>query len=401
MDERMASEERRHLGREGLGGVARRVFDGARDLAFRHTFQELFVYNILFEDSEVDEEILALDERSDVLAISGAGCGVAAMVAKAPRSITAIDLNGHHLALAALKAEAPRRLGRFGAFYDLLGRGWHRDPAPVLSRITAPLPSWIAAHWREHHGVFRRGLYGSGLTSAMLSTFRRLSGVDESWLRWAATLDADGRAAAVERNLGPLLRSPLARAWLSSPGQLVALGINFSQRDRLLETEQRADMADYIVEHLKRLARTDVGTNWFIWYAIAGQFDHERADAVPPYLRTDRFERARQASTRMDYRRQNVLEALERAQPRSYSHYAFLDAPDWLDAPTQERLLRGVLGSARDGARVVTRSVEDACMVERAGLSRRIRRLDDVSERATRADRTRQYRHVHVYEVQA
>ena len=28
-----------------------------------------------------------------------------------------------------------------------------------------------------------------------------------------------------------------------------------------------------------------------IWYAIAGQFDHERPDAVPPYLRVDRFER--------------------------------------------------------------------------------------------------------------
>jgi S-adenosylmethionine-diacylglycerol 3-amino-3-carboxypropyl transferase len=103
----------------------------------------------------------------------------------------------------------------------------------------------------------------------------------------------------------------------------------------------------------------------------------------------------------MTYERQDVLEALERAAPRSYSHYAFLDAPDWLDAPTQGRLLRGVLRSARDGARVVTRSVEDACMVERAGLSSRLRRLDDLSERATRADRTRQYRHVNVYEVQA
>lgn len=384
-----------------LRSTLERFVDGARDLAFRQTFQGLFVYNILFEDSEVDETILGLDAQSDVLAISGAGCGVAAMVARAPRSITAIDLNGHHLALTALKAEAPRRLRRYGAFYDLLGRGWHRDPRSMLSQITGELPGWISAHWRDHQDVFRRGLYGAGLTSAMLGAFRRVSGVDESWLRWAATLDAEGRAGAVERTLGPILRSPLSRAWLSSPGQLVALGINFSQRDRLLETEQQADMADYIVEHLKRLARTDVGTNWFIWYAIAGQFDHERADAVPPYLREDRFAQAREASTTIEYRRQNVLEALEQAAPRSYSHYAFLDAPDWLDAPTQSRLLAGVLRSARDGARVVTRSVEDACMVERSGLSERLRRLDALSERATRADRTRQYRHVHVYEVQA
>ena len=378
-----------------------RLLQGARDLAFRHTFQGLFVYNILFEDSEVDEEILALDEGSDVLAISGAGCGVAAMVSRSPRSITAIDLNGHHLALAALKAEAPRTLDRFGAFYDLLGRGWHAAPRPLLARITRDLPTWIDAHWREHHGVFRRGLYGAGLTSTMLAAFRRLSGVDESWLRWASTLDADRRAHAVETTLGPLLRSPLSRAWMSSPAQLVTLGINFAQRDRLLATEQRADMADYVVEHLKRLATTDVGTNWFIWYAIAGQFDHERADAVPPYLRRDRFEAARTARTRMHYERVNVLDALDRAPRRAYSHYAFLDAADWLDAPTQRRLLDGVLRTARDGARVITRTVEDECMVERAGLRSRLRRLDDVSERASRADRTRQYRHVHVYEVSA
>jgi len=373
----------------------------ARDLLFGHTFQGLFVYNILFEDSEVDEAILQLDARSRVLAISGAGCGVAAMMAKHPETIDAIDLNGHHLALAALKAEAPRRLQRHGTFYDLLGRGWHAEPRPLLARITASLPSWIREHWHDRHEVFSRGLYGSGVTSRMLSTFRRLSGVDEGWLRWASTLDADGRARAVESTLGPVLRSPLSRAWLSSPGQLVALGINFSQRDRLLATERQPDMADYIVDHLQRLARTDVGTNWFIWYAIAGQFDHERPEAVPPYLRRDRFERAKEAPTRVGYRRENVLDVLDRAPRRSYSHYSFLDAPDWLDAPTQKRLLDGVLRTAKDGARMVTRSVEDDCMVERAGLSRRIRRLDELSDRATRADRTRQYRRVNVYEVHA
>ncbi|MFO0712796.1 MAG: DUF3419 family protein [Sandaracinus sp.] len=106
-----------------VGGALRDIARGTQDLVFRHTFQELFVYNILFEDSEVDEQVLALDEQSDVLAISGAGCGVAAMISRAPRSIDAIDLNGHHLALAALKVEAPRRLQRYGAFYagDLMG----------------------------------------------------------------------------------------------------------------------------------------------------------------------------------------------------------------------------------------------------------------------------------------
>ncbi|GAB4212709.1 MAG: hypothetical protein OHK0013_35810 [Sandaracinaceae bacterium] len=71
---------------------------------FRSTFQRLFVYNILFEDSEVDEALLDLDERSRVLSITGAGCGVAAMIARRREAIDAVDINPHHLALAALKS---------------------------------------------------------------------------------------------------------------------------------------------------------------------------------------------------------------------------------------------------------------------------------------------------------
>ncbi len=145
------------------GGERSTLAKRARDLPFGHTFQGLFVYNILFEDSEVDETILELGERSRVLAISGAGCGVAAMMARHPESIDAIDLNGHHLALAALKAEAPRRLQRHGTFYDLLGRGWHAEPRPLLARVTASLPTWIREHWHARHEVFSRGLYGFGI----------------------------------------------------------------------------------------------------------------------------------------------------------------------------------------------------------------------------------------------
>lgn len=385
--------------RQTTRGRAVRVLVRARDALYRRAFQKLFVYNILFEDSEVDEWALGVDERSRVLAISGAGCGVAAMMARHPTSIDVVDLNPHHLALAALKIEAPRRLGRYSGFYDLLGRGWAADPRAALARITATLPDWIRAHWRAHWRLFSRGLYGSGLTAEMLAAFRRFAGVDETWLRWASTLDAAGRARAVRTTLGPILRSPLARAWLGSPGQLVALGINFEQRDRLLATENEPSMAEFILAHLERLAGTDVATNWFVWYAIAGQFDHDCEAAVPPYLRRDRFEPAREAATEVGYRRADILDVLARAPRRHYTHFALLDAPDWLDEPTQERLLEGILRAAADGARVVTRSVESGSMFERSRHARRFRRLDELSDRATGADRTRQYRRVDVHEV--
>lgn len=48
-----------------------------RDLTSQRVFANLFVYNVLYEDSEVDERHLGVNERSSILAISGAGCRVA------------------------------------------------------------------------------------------------------------------------------------------------------------------------------------------------------------------------------------------------------------------------------------------------------------------------------------
>ena len=41
------------------------------DRAFQHVFKHLFVYNMLFEDTEVDERFLGVGAQSRILGISG------------------------------------------------------------------------------------------------------------------------------------------------------------------------------------------------------------------------------------------------------------------------------------------------------------------------------------------
>lgn len=41
---------------------------GLRDRAFQNVFARTFVYNVLFEDAEIDERWLGIDEDSTVLA---------------------------------------------------------------------------------------------------------------------------------------------------------------------------------------------------------------------------------------------------------------------------------------------------------------------------------------------
>ena len=165
----------------------------------------------------------------------------------------------------------------------------------------------------------------------------------------------------------------------------------------MLETEE-TDLLGFFVRHMKRIAGTDIQKNWFAWYVVAGQLNHDVADAVAPYLRRDRFEAAQDAPTTVRFHHTDLFSVMREAGPRTWSHYTLCDAPDWMPAPVQQRLLSEILRTARPGAKVLVRSVEDACMVARNRMSHRLR-LMDCSAEATRMDRSCQYRRVSLYQV--
>jgi len=370
-----------------------------RDKLFQSTFSKLFVYNILWEDSEVDERYLGIDDQSAVLSITGAGCTVAGMLSRRPVCIDAVDINPHHLALTALKVNAAVRSPTYHEFYDLFGRGWSPDPEMMVPRLAAGLPDWMQRYWKRHWARFATTMLHKGLTARMLHMLRREIGVDGEWLRDIINLPIDERRRAVDERIAPVLAKPHFKAFLKSPIQLVSLGINFQQRDRLVEAEGM-EMIDYFVAHIKRVAATDLATNWFGWYVIAGHYDHDNPEAVPPYLRRDRFERSRGAPTAVRYHKRNLFEVMARATPGTWSHYTLCDAPDWLSDEAQKRLLEEILRTSRDGAIVLARSVEGTCMVERTGMKKQFRRLEEVSDAATEQDRSRQYRRVNFYSVE-
>ncbi|MEQ1567397.1 MAG: DUF3419 family protein [Myxococcota bacterium] len=369
------------------------------DWAFQRIFSRLFVYNILFEDSEVDGQHLGLDPSSRVLSISAAGCGVASMLRFQPRSIDTLDINHHHLALTGLKVAGAQRMASHPEFYDLFGRGWHPNPERAVRAVASGLPDWMQKYWSTRWHRFERSLYREGLTARMLARLRQVCGVDADWLRAQFGLTTEQRNANLDLAFARAADDRLVRAVVESPLQLVALGINFAQRDRLLTDGGFGTMLDVVRDHLRKCNETDLRTNWFVWYAVAGHFDHERSDAVPPYLRPTAHADSVGAPTRVQYHHRSLLDVIDDAGPNTWSHYTLCDAPDWMPRPVQRRMLEGIRRTARPGATVLMRSVEADAMPERHGMAGVFRRLDPASDAATRDDRSRQYRRVDLFEV--
>jgi len=369
-----------------------------RDITFQAAFRRLFVYNILFEDSEVDGKYFELNSESRVLGISAAGCGLASMLRFGPERIDAVDINGHHLALASLRMAAAQRLRSFEEFYALFGHGRVPDPGATIGSIVLELPTWIQKYWARHKDRFKDAFYAQGLTAAMLRVLRNQVGVGAEWMRDFVTKSANERVALVRSMFEPTLRRPLVGGLINSPLQQLALGVNFSQKSRMLDAET-GDLVDYFVRHCERVAATDCTTNWFAWYAMAGQYNHDEPLAVPPYLRESEHARSTQADTISEFHHRSIFEVLASAEPNTWTHYSLCDAVDWMPAPVQEHLLAEIVRTARPGARVLMRSVSDQDVVTSAGFSHLMTRLDSESQQATAEERSRQYKRVDFYQV--
>ncbi len=371
-----------------------------KDRAFQRAFSRLFVYNILWEDAEVDERFLGIEEDSSILGISGAGCGMAGLVSGRPRRIDAVDINPHHLALTALKVTAAQRMETYTDFYDLFGRGWAVDPKKTVGNLATYLPRWMQRYWRRHHDRFERSIYREGLTAKVLGQLRDMAGLDVDWLRRFMTLETEAdRERALNETFLPLLEKKHVKAFIRSPIQLVALGVNFTQRDRMLETEQAPDMTHFFMEHIRKISKTDIETNWFLWWVFSSQFNHDNPDAAPPYLRRDRHAKSFEAPTTVRYHRRNIFDVMEEAGPNTWSHYMFCDAPDWMPPPVQKRLLEDVYRTSRDGGVMLYRSVEDDCMVDRLGMTDKFVPMEEETRIGSELDRTRQYRRVNFYRI--
>jgi S-adenosylmethionine-diacylglycerol 3-amino-3-carboxypropyl transferase len=369
-----------------------------RDRTFSHVFSNTPVYSILFEDSEVDERFLEIDESSTILGITGAGCRTAGHVSQHPRSIDAVDINRHHLALTALKVSAVRHMREPEALHTLFGDIPGEDPRRHIKSALAPLPDWIRAYWRARSRSLRRGLLGRGLTARLLGWLRFLSGIDEDFLRLLIGKPVEERLALINGLFEPLLKRRGVAAVLRSPLCLLALGVNYAQRDRMLSAEQ-LDFVGFLLQHMRRVATTDLARNWFVWFAFTGRFNAEDQEALPPYLRRDRHERSLDSPTTVRYHHRDIFELLDGGASKTWSHYVLCDALDWMPAAVQRRMLLSILRTSRDGGVLQYRSVEPDSIVQRFGLERHFQRMAAVSHQATELDRTRQYRSVNLYRI--
>ena len=348
-----AIHRNRPLSREGL---LERLFT----VAFRG-----LVYPQRWEDPVIDMEALRIGPGDHVVAISSGGCNVMSYLVASPAKITALDLNGAHVALTRLKICAARHLPRRERFHDFFVRARLRENVVAYDRHVAPrLDAFSRAYWetrdalgRRRIAIFARGLYRHGLLGRFIGgahAIARLHGVDLRDMLRART-PAEQRAL-FETRIAPVLEGRLARTLAKSPAALYGLGIPPSQY-RARAADSANGIPGALRDRVERLCCDfPVRDNYFAWQAFGRGYDESPEASLPPWLEERNYESIRARAARVDARQGSITEFLSLSPERGADCFVLLDAQDWMNDRELTALWRAIERAARPGARVIFRT---------------------------------------------
>jgi S-adenosylmethionine-diacylglycerol 3-amino-3-carboxypropyl transferase len=340
---------------------------GLLERLFTFAFRGL-VYPQIWEDPVIDMEALAIRPGDHIVAIASGSCNVLSYLTADPAKISAVDLNGAHIALGRLKLCGLKHLPDYASFFAFFGNANAASNLTAYRRDLLPhLDAETAAYWNGRRPFFKRRIhafadnfYRYGLLGKFIGVghmLGRLCGCRPAEVLQARSLEE--QRAIFDAKIAPVFESRLAR-WLSrQPAALFGLGIPPSQYEKL-----SADLPGGIVAVLRhRLERLacgfDVHENYFAWQAFGRRYPTDNQAALPPYLQRRVFDVIRARADRVSLQHGSMTDFLAAQPAGSVDGVVLLDAQDWMNDADLTALWTEITRTARPGARVIFRTAAD------------------------------------------
>ena len=270
---------------------------------------DAFVYNQIWEDPRVDLQALQLDENSRVLTISSGGCNALNYLLENPASVTAVDLNRHHIYLLNLKIAALRFLPAYEDFFNFFGRGKDEKAVENFQKYIAPKLAEETKMFWESSSFFGKilngeriklfcsgGLYDHSRNGYFLRFFHHLAhflGVRPEEILKAKT--PDDQEKLYQKHIAPFFESFLIKFVGKLPVTTFGLGIPPQQYEELKnDLRDGGSIIDIYKERVHRLAvEFPIQENYFAWQAFARRYDTENHCAIPEYLKAGKLRKTK------------------------------------------------------------------------------------------------------------
>jgi S-adenosylmethionine-diacylglycerol 3-amino-3-carboxypropyl transferase len=339
------------------------IVEKLRAQLFRSVVSNNLVYNTCWEDPRLDREMLQLDDQSEVVMLTSAGCNALDYLIDNPSRLFCIDKNPVQNALLQLKLALIKN-GNPSLLWDFFGCGQKEGAEMIYNQnLRKHLSSRAQTYWDNHINYFSpyssessfyfRGT--SGKFALMIRNRIRRKGLygDIKHLFNAKTLEEQ---AYYFNEVEPLLWNGFQRWLLSRNAILSMIGVPSTQR-RLIEQEYPDGILRYIRKSLREVfIETPIQDNYFWRVYLTGSYT---PNCCPNYLKEEYFDVLQSRANRIETHT-STLSRFLRQNPGTYSHFVLLDHQDWMIGQSPE-LLAGewehILGNAVPGTRILFRSV--------------------------------------------
>lgn len=312
-------------------------------VAQRVDFSEVRYANC-WEDADILCDALAPSEGKRVLSIGSAGDNALALLAGGAE-VVAADLSPAQLACIELRRAAFAQLD-YEPLLRFLGVRASDDRLAVYDAIRTALPPDDRAYWDANRDVIQRGVIHGGKFERYFHLFRR---------RVLPCVHSRRRVEDLVQPRDQAAREEFYNAKWDTWRWRAVFKIFFSRfvmgrlgRDPEFFRYVEGSVGDRILDRA-RYALTKLAThdNPYLDYILFGGF----RDSVPPYLRSENYERIRGGLDRLTLFRGTVEEAAEALGDGGFDGYNLSDIFEYLSPGQCESVYRALLGRARPGAR--------------------------------------------------
>ncbi|MGQ0542291.1 MAG: DUF3419 family protein [Blastocatellia bacterium] len=333
---------------------------------------DAFVYNQIWEDPRVDIAALEIGPDSRILTISSGGCNALNYLVENPESVTAVDLNRHHIYLLNLKLTALKHLPSHENFFTFFGSGKGENTGTdYLRYIAANLDRDARSFWESNTlgGGFlygdrisffqNAGLYEHSRNGYFLRFFHRVSRLfgcrPDEVLKATSTAEQEQLYA---KYIDPFFDSFVIKTLGKMPVTMFGLGIPPQQYDELKkDLSGESTVIDIYRERAKRLACDfPIDDNYFAWQAFARKYDTDKRKAIPEYLKADNYETLKANVTRLTTRIGSATDEIRNNPKGTFNRFVFLDAQDWMNADQMTDLWSVIAEKGEPGSRIIFRT---------------------------------------------
>ena len=352
-------------------------------------------YSQVWEDHELLEEGLQIDADDDILSICSAGCNVLALLLKAPRSVTAIDMNPAQISLLELKLAAISEL-EHSEFIELLGVRPSLKRRAFYEVVRGVLTPMTRRFWDANVDDIEQGVIQCGRLESYFHGFQTRH-LPHVWpanlferLRQTASLEEQVRLlthVGLTPQFEDEFRSYFGRDTMAAQGRDPAQ----------FEHVDTSDVGLYFYERFVNACTTlPLATNFYVAHFLTGRYFD--LDVGPPYLRQTNFNELKGLLHRVDLKVCELEQVLHASRVGRFSKANLSDIFEYMSASLSDAVFQALGERIRDGGRIAYWNL----LVPRRSpehLSDKFDHLSELSQRLWSRDRSWFYRAFHVERI--